>query len=471
MEIIITKNKMMQRIKLEITALSPLAIAAKKPGSVSEAEDHIPGSVIRGAIASQILQLSKPEIPDITERDLTADGGDFATLFLGNEPAIFQNAYPAIGTVAIKLFLTEKEKYNLISQVVDNEIIVLPTTAVSSKTNSGFKPKGNGVFDTLIDRFCADAYNHPYDPSDPKSLEDKTDARVEPLSGFYSKAKETKDDKIKYKYRSHSVSTRFLTRVGINRKRATSEDDILYSIEVLNESFVETPQSQNWNPVVYRSSILVADTNLAKSFTHFINDHANIFRLGSATSRGLGKVKISAKVDNAVTDAENRIKDFNRKLEERWKCWSIFGKPENDLLEKRFYFTLDLQSDAIFIENWRHTTVISPKMLCEFVNLDNKFAQLKDEEEKDKFLKLEVAYSNYNYRSGWNVAWGLMKDIELVTNRGGVYLFSVDKGREKLWIDKLKELELKGVGEKTSEGFGQIQVCNEFHLILREEAV
>nr|WP_228043853.1 CRISPR-associated RAMP protein Csx10 [Dolichospermum sp. LEGE 00246] len=457
---------MIQRIKLKITALSPLAIVAKRPGSVSQAEDHIPGSVIRGAIASQILQLSKPKTPDITERDLTEDGGDFATLFLGNEPAIFQNAYPAVGTVAIKSFLAEKEKYDLISQIVDDEIMVLPTTAVSSKTNSGFKPKANGVFDTLIDRFCAEAYNYLYDPSDPKSLKDKTDARVEPLSGFYSKI----NDNVKHQYRSHSVNTRFLTRVGINRKRATSEDDILYSIEVLNESFLETPQSQNWNPVVYQSSILVTDLNLAKSFTQFINDHADIFRLGSATSRGLGKVKITATFDNAVTDVENRIKHFNKKLEERWKCWSIFGQPENDLLEKRFYFTLDLQSDAIFTENWQHTTVIYPKMLCEFVNLDNEFTQLNDGEEKDKFLKLEVAYSSYNYRSGWNAAWGLMKDIELVTNRGGVYLFSVDKGREKLWIDKLKELELKGVGERTSEGFGQVQVCNEFHLILREEA-
>jgi CRISPR-associated protein Csx10 len=451
---------MIQRIKLKITALSPLAIVAKKPGSVSEAEDHIPGSVIRGAIASQILQLSKPKMPDITERDLTEDGGDFATLFLGNEPAIFQNAYPAVA----KMKDERQRKGELISQVVNDEIMVLPTTAVSSKAKPGFKTddKDNGVFDTLIDRFCAEAYNYPYDPSCPKDL-----GRVEPFSSFYSKAK---DDKIKYKYRSHSVSTRFLTRVGINRKRATSEDDILYSIEVLNESFVETPQSQNWNPVVYWSSILVADSNLAKSFTQFINDHADIFRLGSSTSRGLGKVKITATVDNDVTDVENRIKHFNKKLEERWKCWSIFGQPENDLLEKRFYFTLDLQSDAIFTENWQHTTVISPKMLCEFVNLDNEFTQLNDGEEKDKFLKLEVAYSSYNYRSGWNAAWGLMKDIELVTNRGGVYLFSVDKGREKLWIDKLKELELKGVGERTSEGFGQVQVCNEFHLILREEA-
>jgi CRISPR-associated protein Csx10 len=100
---------------------------------------------------------------------------------------------------------------------------------------------GNGVFDTLIDRFCAEAYNYPFDPSDPKSLEDKTDARVEPYGGFYSK---TDDSTVLHKYRSHSVSTRFLTRVGINRRRATSEDDILYSIEVLNESFVKNPKAK-----------------------------------------------------------------------------------------------------------------------------------------------------------------------------------------------------------------------------------
>jgi CRISPR-associated protein Csx10 len=52
-----------------------------------------------------------------------------------------------------------------------------------------------------------------------------------------------------------------------------------------------------------------------------------------------------------------------------------------------------------------------------------------------------------------------------------VYLFSVDKEKEKIWIDKLQELEIKGVGERTSEGFGQVQICNEFHNVLREEAV
>ncbi|MEH1932747.1 MAG: CRISPR-associated RAMP protein Csx10 [Nostoc sp.] len=460
----------MKRIKLEITALSPLAIAAKKPGSVSEAEDHIPGSVIRGAIASQILQLSNQQTPRIAEQNLAADGGDFEALFLGDEPAIFHNAYPAVAKIANKSFLlekekTEKEKYDIISKVVSDEVMVLPATAVSSKTDSGFKPKANGVFDTLIDRFCAEAYNYPYDPSDLKSLEEKTDARVEPYSGFYSK---TNDIQIKYQYHSHSVSTRFLTRVGINRQRATSQDDILYSIEVLNESFVENPQEQNWHPVVYRSTILVKDAELATYLADFINQNSHIFRLGGATSRGLGKVEITATIGDALTNVEDRIKKFNEQLKNRWELWSVFGEPESQLLDNRTYFTLDLQADAILTENWRRTTVISPKMLCEFVGLDKEFAQLNDGEKKDKFIKLEVVYNTYNYRSGWNSACGLMKDVELVTNRGAVYLFSTNQ--PKLWIDKLKELELKGVGNRTSEGFGQVQICNEFHSVFRENA-
>ena len=417
----------MQQIKLKITALSPLAIASKKQGSVSEAEDYIPGSVIRGAIASQILQLSGN-----TEQNLTTDGGDFQALFLNDQPAIFHNAYPAV------------------PQTTDN-VMVLPATAVSSKTNSGFKPKGNGVFDTLIDRFCADAYNYPYDPSDPKSLADKTDTRVEPFGGFYSCHNG--------EYRSHSVRKRFLTRVGINRQRATSEDDILYSIEVLNESFLENPQEKNWQPVVYQGEILVEDTNLAQSLTQFINQNSRIWRLGGATSRGLGKVEIKAEIQDKKTDIKQRIATFNDTIRSRWQLWSVFGEPEQTLLENRTYFTIDLQADTILTENWQRTTVISPSMLCEFVGLDDEFAQLPH---------LEVAYSSYNYRSGWNSAWGLMKDVELVTNRGAVYLFSTNQ--LDIWIDKLQELELKGVGDRTCEGFGQVHICNQFHNVFREDA-
>ncbi|GAB1541008.1 hypothetical protein NUACC21_36770 [Scytonema sp. NUACC21] len=408
---------MTYQILLNIQALSPLAIGRQKPGgSVSEAENYIPGSVIRGAIAYQILQQYEQPQP----------GDNFHSLFVSDTPAIFQNAYPAVAKVDDKV------------QVVSDEVLVLPATAVSSKTKSGFKPKNHGVFDTLIDRFCAEAYNHPYDPNCPED-----GGRVEPYGGFYARHKQN--------YYQTSVSTRLLTRVGINRRRATAEEQVLYSIETLNEV-----EGKNQQPATYFGSILVEDETLAHALTAFIHNNSLAFRLGGSASRGLGKVKIEVTLKTQENSTASRIEKFNKHLESRWKKWQIFGQPTQDLLKNRTYFTLDLQADAIFKENWQRTTVISEEMLRQFAGVE------------DTSLKQHVAYTSYDYRSGWNTAWGLMKDVELVTNKGAVYLFSTSQ--PEAWTLALQKLEMCGVGERTSEGFGQIQVCNEFHLVFREEA-
>jgi len=422
----------MQRIELEIKVLSPLAIARQKPGgSIGEAVDYIPGTVIRGAVAAQILDLSNGR-----STDLTKNGGDFEALFLSENPAIFQNAYPAL-----------IEDGDLVSKDTLEEYGVLPATALSSKNKPGFKeeeddPEKNGVFDTLIDRFCAEGYGYPYDPNCPKD-----GGRVDAAGiTFYCKV----DDE----YHSLKANKRLLTRVGINRRRATAEEEILYSLEVLNES-----QDKKQNPVYYLGAILVED-DLAESLRNFIDQRHQSFRLGGSTSRGLGKVEIQAKnpVD-AKIDVKDRIAEFNKKLEGRWDKWVVFGNPIKESPKNRTYFTLDLQSDAILTENWRRTTVISEQMLHQFAGI----------EDKDESLRLEAAYSSYDFLSGWNAGWGLMKDVELITTKGAVYLFSTTQ--PGLWIQRLGELEISGVGDRTCEGFGQIQICNEFHNIFRENRV
>jgi CRISPR-associated protein Csx10 len=419
----------MKRIQMEIKVLSPLAITRQKhSGGIVETETYIPGSVIRGAIASNILKRSGHQFDDLAK-----NGGDFQILFLGDNPAIFQNAYPAT---------IQGNK----STRIQPEVRVVPATALSSKNQSGFKsqpndPKHHGVFDTLIDRFCAAIYGHLYDPNCP------TDGgRVEPFTGFYSQ--------LNGKYYSHSASTRLLTRVGINRRRATSEEEILYSLEVLNES---QDKNKNSIPVVFTGTILVID-ELADPLHYFINSHQEELRLGGSTSRGLGRVKIVAKPPTSVNfRVRDRIQNFNEKLRKRWNEWRIFDNSVTDLPIDRTYFTIDLQSDTILTENWRRTTVISPEMLQQFATIS------------DPSIRLEAAYSSYDYRSGWNSAWGLLKDVELITNKGGVYLFSTIE--KESWVGALEKLEWKGIGDRTCEGFGQIQVCNEFHLIFREDAV
>jgi CRISPR-associated protein Csx10 len=298
------------------------------------------------------------------------------------------------------------------------------------------------VFDTLIDRFCAEGYGYPYDPNCPED-----GGRVDPAGiSFYCKFNK--------KYHSLSANKRLLTRVGINRRRATSEEEILYSLEVLNES-----QDKKQYPVYYRGAILVED-DLAESLRDFIQQCHQNFRLGGSTSRGLGKVEINTKKPvDAKTDVSARLAEFNKKLEWRWDKWGVFGNPIKELSANRTYFTLDLKSDAILTENWRRTTVISKNML-------HQFAGVKD---KDESLRLEAAYSSYEYLSGWNAAWGLMKDVELTTKKGSVYLFSTTQAEP--WIERLGELEMRGLGDRTCEGFGQIQICSDFHLIFREDAV
>ncbi|NJK51827.1 MAG: CRISPR-associated RAMP protein Csx10 [Acaryochloris sp. RU_4_1] len=441
----------MKRIALEIKALSGLAIGLRKPGgSVSEADDFISGTVIRGAIAAQILRSHKAQHPRSSSNESSTEevGGDFQALFLSDTPAIFQNAYPA----------TLKYKGEVLQENVGS-VSVLPATAVSSKNKSGFCRKdenrrctgeGNGVFDTLIDRFCAEAYGYPCEPNCPKDR-----GRVDAYTGFYAIHEG--------EYYKLSADKRLLTRVGINRRRATAEEQILYSIEILNES-----QEKKQTPAIYTSAILVSNDQIAKDLYEFINKHHQDFRLGGAASRGLGKVEIKAQeLTEVQLSIKKRIEEFNNELINRWQFWrQVFGNPKDEL-EDRLFFTIDLQADTILTEHWQRTIVISEAMLAQYLNL---------EDVKENSLELHAAYSSYSYRSGWNSAWGLMKDVELVTNRGAVYLLSIDKtkvseDKEDAWIEALTNLEMKGVGDRTCEGFGQVRVCDKFHLVFREDAV
>jgi CRISPR-associated protein Csx10 len=413
----------MKQIILTITAQAPLAIGQRKPGgSVSEAMDYIPGTVIRGAIAGQILRQTR-QSPEA--------GDDFHKLFVDEQSTVFHNGYPAIAKL-------EDDAYELRPEVVS----VLPATALSSKTDSGFKPRKAGVFDSLIDSYCAREHGLFYEPND------VTGDRVESFDGFYSKA-----DNI---YATHSINKRLLTRVGINRQRATAQDEMLYSLEVLNES----QGKQTPVPSVYRSAIVVNDDTVAEQLLAFIQANGDRMRLGGSASRGLGQVSLEASLGEVNADPlPQRIEAFNTKLQERWALWNAFGMPDPDPLKDRLFFTIDLQAAAIFTENWRRTMVLSATMLGQFIGIS-----LDD-------IKLEMAYSSYDYRSGWNAAWGLPKDVELVTKSGGVFLYSIPKSESDHWYEPLAKLERWGVGDRANEGFGQIRVCDEFHQVMREASV
>jgi CRISPR-associated protein Csx10 len=415
----------MRRINIKITAQSPLAIGRQKPGgSISEVETYLPGSVIRGAIAGLMIRQAQA-----TGTDFANDPeSDFKTLFIDGG-AIFQNAYPAI--------FDSGDSFQ-----VNSEVRVLPATALSAKGKPGFKPKGNGVFDSTIDRFCADRCGQVYDPNCPED-----GGRVDPFKVFYS---HTEDG-----YHVHSTSTRLLTRAGINRRRATAEDQFLYSTQVLDET---RGKGDKVVQMVFGGSILVVES-IAEDFYQYLEDNATNLRIGGSTSRGLGKISLQLELIEAKSDLNDRLTAFNLAFQQRWQLWQMFDRSQANPTTDRTFFTIGLQSEAILSERWQRSMVISAAMLQTAVG------------KLPGALRLEVAYSSYDYRSGWNNAWGLMKDTELVTERGAVYLFSIDTVDLAAWIVALTDLENCGIGDRLMEGFGQIRVCDDFHCVFREEAV
>ena len=411
----------MRKIQVTIAAQSPLAIARQKTGgAISDVESYIPGGVLRGAIAGLMIRQAQAEGQDFANDP----DSDFKTLFIDNQ-AIFQNAYPA---------LTETLDFQA-------DVRVMPSTALSSKNSSGFKSNKNGVFDTLIDRFCAQAYDRIYDPNCPKDGD-----RVDPFKGLYSVHEG--------RYATHSASTRMLTRVGINRRRATAEDQVLYSVQVLNETKRNEQEICN---MTFVGTIWICD-ELAVSFSQYLEQQRQSCRLGGSASRGLGKVELMPRLMEFTSNLSDRIQAFNQQLQQRWKQWKIFGNSPSESLEGRCFFTIDLQSDAILTEQWQRTTVISEAMLKSETGLSSSD------------LKLHSAYSSSGLRSGWNSAWGLPKDVELTTDRGSVYLFSIEASAQSAWVSALEALEIWGLGDSIAEGFGQIRVCDEFHTVLRENA-
>jgi CRISPR-associated protein Csx10 len=274
--------------------------------------------------------------------------------------------------------------------------------------------------------------------------------RVEPFTGVYSQGEKHPV--------SHTLNKRLLTRVGLNRRRATAQDEILYSLEVMNESQgKEAPV-----PTTYRGAILVPQDELAEPLRTFLDHHRDRFRLGGAASRGLGQVAIATALEDCpvpVATVGQRIAQFNQALHQRWGFWNALGSPGLDPLTGRTFFAITLQADAILTETWRRTMVLSPALLSQYTGL------------AVTGLTLEIAYSSYGYRMGWNAAWGLPKDVEMVTQMGSVFLYSIPSTEEANWIKSLAQLERTGIGDRTREGFGQIKVCDEFHQVMREDAV
>lgn len=368
-------------LSLTITARAPLAFALRKPGTQFRPSlPYVPGAAIFGALGAEHFA-----------------GDAFRELRC-------YNAYPA--------------------RPGDDWVRPLPASAHVPKR------AGDDLRDTLIARACWER-QRPAAVLD--TLPDRTGKPLEDRRRwpFYT----LRDGRLL----ERDIAQRVLTRVAINRRRGTAEDQRLYSPLVLNEQ-----TDGEWSQ--FRGSIAIPDDapELAQALEA-------ITHLGGRQSSGLGAVEIRTAPAQAETGAdlaariEHITEQFRAQAEQyaelRGRHWEI---------QPRTLFTIGLLSDAILLEQgWLPTNAISGAQLAELTGIE---------------ATPVCAFAGSGAVGGWQVGWQRPKPTALATIIGSVFVFEAARPLGPAECERLAELQAAGIGERRQEGYGQIIICDQFHL-------
>lgn len=302
----------------------------------------------------------------------------------------------------------------------------LPLTCLTCKFESGFMKKngnkddeGHGVFDALIPSIAYYVIGEGkfYTPLLFKCP--KCGSRMDKYFGIYVKNEE---------YSIVEVKKFFQTKVGISRRRGVSQKGILYSIAAINPS-----------KIYFIGRIYGEEDKIS-----VVKDALNEVGVGAHTAKGFGKVRAEIRKNiRGEISLKSRLEKFNEKLKEvvedlKSICW---GEIEEDDLT---YFSVDLISPAIIRENLIPTLKLK-------IKIENTVLE-------------PVLFASQPYIvTGWMETWGLPKEACYAACIGSTYVYRVNKDVDEL-ADLLNEIEVKGVGEKTDEGFGEVLICHPFHM-------
>lgn len=456
-------------VKLEVTIelAGPLLVGSKKLGTVYETLDYLPGSVLRGVVAETLMHEWPLDRRRIPHPDKCPDRASctFCQLFYpetGPQPR-FGNCYPAV-----------------------EWSFPLPATARTCKDRPGFRRdeydpnERHGIFDILIRQVAFEEalrskkpLPYIYQPRCPRC-----GAKVEPQSGFYALLGD----------RFHAPRTlpHRLSRTAISRRRGSAEEEMLYTLGVLGERMDIDFLEDNGTPVKQVTTLRGAVWVSEEGVKWMKEALTQLERLGGARSRGLGKVasiKIEPVVESEVAfglfldrvevgdfalppkfqqreDLDEplrpegigeRLLCFNYRIQAEQAFYAKLGVP---VFDKRWYFSLDLISDAILHDDGLPTLHLTP----EAAGLGGEGLPK---------VQLERCFVRRGYRSGWSGAYGLPREVKLAVTMGSVYLYSVEAaGREEneRLLEALHRLETDGIGGERERGFGHLLVCSPFHL-------
>jgi len=246
-----------------------------------------------------------------------------------------------------------------------------------------------------------------------------------------------------YFYDNIRVPARRTSRTAINRQRAVSADEQLYTLEAIE------PQDSHQQPTRFRGQITASPAQAAilKQWL------PRLGAIGQGQSRGLGRVTIAVyppnQVDNPLPSVGERLAHFTTAVRTEWQSWQqqvgIAPLPDDAL-----FFSLTLLAPLSLGRAGLPETLLTPEMLG--------FTQ---------GVTLERAFTAYQTRGGWHLGAGLPRRTHLMLAAGSVFLYRSDGLAQTDLVQALEQIEQTGLGSPSlrRQGFGRLVVCLPFHYL------
>lgn len=239
------------------------------------------------------------------------------------------------------------------------------------------------------------------------------EGRMESLKGFVRMTDEKEWKLIK-------VKKQLSTHTSIIAESQTARDHTLFSINAL------CPGQPFY--------IIIDDfgTGLVEQF--------DTIYVGKYSSNGYGKIQFAERPENSDDSLQTRINEFQRRAE------------DESLLS------------VLFLSDMRISIPLGKRLIL------TEWEKLIFETEDLPFT-LEKIYTETTLYSGYDTAreWGKWRDAvpDLLLKMGTSLLLRIKEGQRDAALALLAQLEETGIGERCSDGYGQISVCHPLHAIGR----
>jgi len=425
----------MKKVGVLIKNHSPIILGEQKWYSekVLKTRKYIPGVYLRGAITDRLIQC-RPNLNNYFDQ-LICDPHRW-----GME-IVFPNCYPNLNAYTFPM--------------------LLPATAKSCRGKPGFVQDNDcdeqhGVFDTLLNQIIfqqvlASSIQSRQPSRSLNLIQDAYRTLIEQGTLYCSVCREVANSyQVEYakphgKFREIPVRTYWQTEAALSRDRKEGE------LSGDKSQFIESISERTW---FLGFAFLPADQAL---FTLYKDTLESITHLGEVGDQGVGKVEIRVKeIDDHSLSLRQRVLKFNQKYRQMQEGYAL--KKMGELI------TINLQSEAILKDHsGRPTTRLSSSILIEEIKRVYRKISGKDLSDLEASCTEVTSFSRPVYVSGWNSMWKSDNDAIPAIARGSVFVFSFSSLSTGLFA-ALEVLEKHGIGENRREGYGQVLICDPFHM-------